>query len=234
MKYNKDLTVIIPTRGPNIFPWHKDIAKKYHTQIIIDENKEGQHFIRLNACRYIKTKYVLFLDDDVEPHNDTIEILLSEIMKNRYVFVCGEFIPVIHDRMTRYISKYKQNIDSIYSTGLTIWDRKKFIHYANLPGIPSQVGDLVLIDELKANNEQFIKRPDALADHHLTISLWSWIKYRFKAGTHLAWYLRKYRKKGYLKLTLKILISLPLSKNYVIFLYKLSTGIGLIVGRVIF
>ncbi|MEM2211221.1 MAG: hypothetical protein QW372_03085 [Nitrososphaerales archaeon] len=221
------VSVIIPTREKVREEVLKSIPEGIPILIGVDKG-EGQTKIRHRLAKIATTKYILLLDDDIVLPNNGIDGLLNTLITGRFDAVCGEVEPIALNKFSKSILKFKVNPSSFYTTGITIWDREKFLEVMNEipPNCHKHIGDLMIRDIAKSKRLRFFKVHNVVAKHLIELNWKDFFKYRLSCAEGIGEYYKM--KGGYWRLLLKVLIAIPLSTSFGVFIYRLATFLGML------
>ncbi len=231
MLLSNDLTVIIPTRNKVSQETLESIPKGVKIMIGVDSG-QGQTKIRYDLAIKAQTRYLLILDDDIVISHKGMKLMFNRLTESPLSAVCACFNPIALNSFSKSILRYKQNPSSFIPTGITMWHRGHFLaaNYEVPKDTPGGVGDLVLGDIIRKEGFNAIKLNYIQAKHPVKSSRKQFFKSRYNWAIDMAWYYRKYRKKGYWFLTLKML-SFPFTLSQGVFIYRLASLLGLLRGR---
>jgi hypothetical protein len=221
------ISVIIPTRDTARPETLQAIPSSVKTLVGVDRG-EGQTKIRLRLAKKADTKYVLILDDDVVLPEKGLKHLLTLMESNEFDAVCGEIHPIALNGFSKSILKYKENPASFYTTGITLWNRAKFIDLMEdvPPDTHKNVGDLMIGDIIKKRGLKTFKARDVLADHLVETNARDYFKYKYSSGIGFGWYRKHYG--GYWSTLLRFFVSIPLSRSRGVLVYRLAMFLGML------
>ncbi len=226
------IEVIIPTRdkvNPLVL---KAIPKDIKVHIAKDtEFIKGQTKLRHHYAKIIKSRYILLLDDDIVMKDNAFNKLYEAIHGYNISAVCGDKKAIAYNNFSKGVIKFKE-YPTFIKTGFTLWVRGHFLAVMNeVPAeCPANVGDLVIGDILNEFGYNYIKLNNIVAEHYVKVSRKGFFDYRYKAGKAMAWYYLKWKKKGYLKMLLKMFFGIPLSRNQGVLIYRIASTLGLLRG----
>lgn len=228
----KNVTVIIPTRDKiNPLVLHA-LPKNIKIYIAKDtEQIKGILRIREYYANKAKTKYLFFIDDDIIIPKNAIQIFLKELQEKNLTAVSGDKKAIAYNNFSKGVLKFKE-YPSFIKTGFTLWVKKDFLEIMNkVPeNCPSLIDDIIIFDILEQNNYKYFKMNNIICEHYVKLTKKEFFNYRYKAGTDLAYFYLKWRKKGYWVLLAKMFFGMPLSKNQAVLIYRSSSFFGMIKG----
>ncbi len=234
MLLNNDLTVIIPTRN-KVSQKTIDCIPKGVKLLIRKDRGEGQHKIRYDLAIEAKTRYLMFLDDDISLSYKEFNKMFNLLVECNLSAICCSFNPVAINNFSRSILRYKKNPGSFIPMGLTMWHRGHYLAaMMEIPkDCPASIGDSMLGEVLRNGDYNTLKLNYISARHEINLSRKTFMKRRVICGKGMAWYYLMYKKKGYWLQVIKM-CSFPLTLSQGVFIYRLGNLIGLLKGRSIY